>query len=180
MSLPKAIILEIDGVLSDDSKRRHFLASWYNQNTREFEPDFESYHAACFDDPSNEWCNQILSDLHHIYLIFITNRPEKYWNETVYWLDKNDMPTDEKYMKLFMRPDSITCHQNNYDCKGYGDKYCQNCPVSMPDNRPSHEVKRDIYEREIAGKYDVMFVIERDEACCEMYKSLGLTVLCVK
>ena len=53
-------------------------------------------------------------------------------------------------------------------------------PVQMGQNQTialPHEVKREIYEREIKDKYDVLFVLEDHEKCARMYKELGLTVL---
>ena len=126
MTNPRAIILEIDGVLSDDSKRRHLIDPTLDENVafeyddgaydpdksyfwpltgKPWKSDYETYHAACMQDDSNEWCYEIVTGLPHIYLILVTSRPEKYRPETVKWLHNHDFPTDEKYIKIFMRPD---------------------------------------------------------------------------
>src|ERR1700760_1281531 len=120
MKLPKAIICDLDGTLCHHSHRLHFveykpqyhwceiaLASLPLPKPKDWKPDWDSFYAALDLDKAKEWCIEILSNLSHYYLLFITGRPEKYWHQTIYWLDRQDLPTDEKYMKLFMRPECI-------------------------------------------------------------------------
>ncbi len=205
MTLPRCILVDLDMTLCDCSHRLHHVdAEYYYENIhgaeklyekvlwswddpdsgyiyrhtfthKEFISDWDAFYAAMGDDKCNEWCHEILTNLPHYYLLFITNRPEKYWRETIYWLDRHDLPTDEKYMKLFMRPDFLPCPHNPPN------EYilCPKCIKSypLPDHRPSPEVKREIYQREIKNKYEVLVVLEDDEQCAEMYKSLGLVVL---
>ena len=43
------------------------------------------------------------------------------------------------------------------------------------DHRPDWQVKREIYEREIKDKYNVIGVFEDRQQCVDMWRSLGLT-----
>lgn len=45
------------------------------------------------------------------------------------------------------------------------------------DNRPDHEVKAEIYDREIVGNYDVRYVLDDRSAVVRMWRERGLTVL---
>lgn len=175
MTKPKAIILEVDGVLSDDGQRRHFIDrpftdSLYGIIYLNEKPDYEAYHAACVDDPLNTWCLSMVVAAHVFSgyeILFVTQRVEKYRPVTNAWLLMNHPSLPLPPNKLFMRPDFISSWGPHTD----------RCEDLVQDNRPAHEVKREIYEREIRDKYDVLFVIERDEDCCNMYKELGLQIL---
>lgn len=43
------------------------------------------------------------------------------------------------------------------------------------DHRPDYVIKREIYEREIKDKYDVIGVFEDRQRCVDMWRALGLT-----
>jgi hypothetical protein len=45
------------------------------------------------------------------------------------------------------------------------------------DNRPDHQVKRQIYRHKIEPYYDVAYVIDDRDQVVRMWRSLGLTVL---
>lgn len=204
MSLPKAIIVDLDGTLCDHRHRLHWVDPSYNPlfelvkwkvgdnhtfdiwkhrtEKYHFERNYEAFYAMMDKDTLNHWCAQIIDSMRfrfaerhkEVCVIFVTGRPEKYWNQTIYWLDRNGLPTDEKYMKLFMRPDFLPPHECLF--ADWSTPGCED-PACKPDHRPSHEVKREIYKKEIEGKYDVLFCLEDNEECAHMYKSLGLTVL---
>lgn len=82
------------------------------------------------------------------HIIYLTGRPEKYRDMTTEWLGKNDLDF-HCYSHLFMRPDG--------------------------DHRPDYVIKREIYEREIKDKYDVIGVFEDRQQCVDMWRALGLT-----
>lgn len=198
--MQKAIILEIDGILSDDSHRRHFIIPpekhilWESQQAEFFiekdpylydgtvklwHPDYEAYHGACDKDGVNEWCADLIESWQcghddHTEIILVTNRSEKYRIETVNWIFENNSGISPDFYKLFMRPDFLPCIEANFFTNG---KCLHDIYERKPDNRPSHEVKREIYESEIKDKYNVLFVLERSGPDAEMYRELGLTVL---
>ena len=187
---------EVDrwGVPIDESKFR-----WFTSQGELWKPDYEAYYAAMGGDKPYEWCLDILIRYAQDYrcqmpsvhlsiefepaeLIFITGRPEKYRNLTLQWIEHIFAPKgiflDDH---LFMRPDFLI-KATPLDIEG------NPCILGMPpsgkfickkinDHRPSPIVKKEIYEREIKNKYEVLFVLEDSEECCQMYKELGLTVL---
>jgi hypothetical protein len=68
--------------------------------------------------------------------------------QTERWLRRHKVPFDE----LWMRP-----HK---------------------DNRPDTVVKRELYERQVAGRYEVAFVVDDRDSVVRMWRQeLGLTVL---
>lgn len=194
MTLPNAIICDLDGVLCDHRHRLHHVQSSGNNlwsgkpmygDPNKNEPDYEEYYASMGEDKPNHAiydiiCRYAFDTKEDCKILFVTGRPEKYRKNTEEWLNSWIMPfavglSDEG--DLFMRPDFITCVQDDYNCGILGNPYCQGCPITKADHRPSHIVKAEIYEREIKDKYNVLFVIEDDPKCVAMYRAIGLTVL---
>lgn len=211
MTLPKAIVCDLDGTLCDHGHRLHWVDShkdpdcsevgteppehlrhlWFDRTMpwgikkvtkssgyrTEWKPDYERFYHEMDKDGVNEWTSELIerfsmdswNDIAR-QIIFVTGRPEKYRFETTTWLAKKVCGCD---WKLLMRPDFLPC-----TCIGKEGYVC--CDQERPDHRPSHEVKREIYKQEIEGKYDVLFVIEDDLCCAQMYREMGLTVLVCK
>lgn len=111
---------------------------------------FYDWHRVGEDDP-----NQPVIDLVSIFrdvgyeIVFLSGRDEVCRQETVLWLLRFACARIDD--KLYMRP-----HK---------------------DNRPDHEVKREIYEQEIAPLYSVKYVVDDRNQVVSMWRSLGLTVL---
>lgn len=198
MTNPRAIICDLDNVLADCSHRLHFVDPDKNEDCwkayedyhwtgtpldrlkftwvcgdeqKPFKPDYEAFCAGIDKDGVNEWCNQILVNLctGKIWPIFITGRPEKYRDTTLKWLMHNIGSYFCDDRKLFMRPDFLPLSMQ------FDDNQKLWSPIA--DDRSSSEVKREIFEREIAGKYDILFCIESNQEDARMYRDLGLTVL---
>lgn len=110
--------------------------------------DWDAFYAACKDDkPITDVC-MIAWKLDFSHIIYLTGRPEKYRDMTNEWLGKNDLDF-HCYSHLFMRANG--------------------------DHRPDYVIKREIYEREIKDKYDVIGVFEDRQQCVDMWRALGLT-----
>jgi len=191
MTLPKAIICSLDGTLSDHRHRLHFVKkpfidSIYGNLWIDGGPDWEAFYAAMDKDKVNEavdliasaafWYN--CSNDNDPDMIFITGRPERYRDQTEKWLAQPALKwaiEPEHGVKLFMRPDFLI------NCEGHflaSDAVkCPKCSDETPDHRPSHVVKKEIFEREIAGKYDILFALESCDDAIEMYRGLGITCL---
>jgi predicted kinase len=104
----------------------------------------------CSSDVVNEAVAEVLVKFRHLgyKIIFLSGRNEKFRTETEKWLDDN---LDMTFDGLFMRPEN--------------------------DTRKDSILKKEIYEREILGKYNVLFVMEDRARNCDMYRNdLGLTV----
>ena len=161
--MKKAIIVDLDGTLSNCDHRRHFVARPRiipPTGTPKFKPDWDAFYAGLSADKLNEWCYKILkifysataSDYDELYsILLVTGRPAEHMQATLDWLQQHHVP----FNKLFMRPSGNT----EKDCI----------------------VKQRIYQEEINGFYEVLFVIEDRQQVVDMWRSLGLTCLqCAK
>ncbi len=83
-----------------------------------------------------------------VSLILLTGRDEKYRQHTIDWLTKYGIT---HYKALYMR--------------------------KIADRRKDYVIKKEIYEQEIKGKYDVLFVLEDRDQVVKMWRELGLTCL---
>jgi len=178
MNKPKALIIDIDGTLANIEHRRHFvdgslshccevetieitrdgstlchlICSQCNSICNTKKPDWKSFNEAMDKDTVNQWCAQIIQSFSisnpDMKFIFLTGREEKYRGITADLIwDNLELLT----FQLLMRPDS--------------------------DYRSDVEIKREIYEREIKDKYDVLFCIDDRNCVVDLWRSLGLVCL---
>ena len=141
---PKAIICDLDGTLANIDHRRHFVECPPIEKIQIGGPpvkkDWRNFYAEIPHDTVNLWCLEILQrfsvwHLENRQIIFVSGRPIEYLPQTEkFLLEKCLMYPSFNGYKLFMRPSG--------------------------DNRKDFEIKKEIYEREIKDKYDVLFVIE--------------------
>lgn len=80
-------------------------------------------------------------------IMLVSGRQDKYREQTMKWLDMHGIP----YHRLFMR--------------------------KTDDLRKDTIVKREIYNREINGKYNVLFVLDDRNSVVDMWRQEGLTCL---
>lgn len=85
------------------------------------------------------------------FILFTSGRSATYRGKTRLWLDNNGFYPYSQPNWLFMR--------------------------ATGDTRNDAVVKRDIYEREIAGKYNVLFCLDDRSRVVDLWRSLGLTCL---
>jgi hypothetical protein len=161
-----------------------------------FKINYDSFYETMGEDGVNDWCYEILQRTHHesygderFEIIFVTGRPERFRKKTMNWLANNALMSPHS-IRLFMRPDFIDELPENLiyiqltpDENGVVRRYIPEeindiGPRKLkPDHRPAHEVKKEIYHREIKGKYDVLFCLDDDPKCVQMYRDLGLRCL---
>ena len=95
----KAIIIDLDGTLSDSAHRQHFM--------EKTPKDWKAFYAALVDDPPNQWCRELLirfrSDrFSHFYeIILVSGRSDDYREVTEAWLDKHKLSYDRLLMRKF-------------------------------------------------------------------------------
>lgn len=82
-----------------------------------------------------------------MHTLVVSGRYDTYLIDTVNWLTINDVALDD----IFMR--------------------------SAGDNRNDSIIKREIYEREIKGKYNVLWVLDDRNRVVDAWRNLGLTCL---
>lgn len=89
--------------------------------------------------------------LYDIRLLLVTGRQEKYRGVTEQWLQKHQIT---HYEQLYMRPEN--------------------------DQRKDYVLKREIYERDIRNRFEVLFVLEDRDQVVRMWRGIGLTCLQVE
>ncbi len=150
----KAMIVDLDGTLFDIGHRLHHI---------EKEPkDWGGFNKGILGDEFNGWCLSIIEGVHWYYeydgdlwdIIFVTGRmgtPEIV-RDTKKSIENHPlMPPYE----IFFRKDG--------------------------DYRADDVVKREIYESEIKGKWEVVFVIDDRRRVVDMWREMGLVCLqCAK
>jgi beta-phosphoglucomutase-like phosphatase (HAD superfamily) len=96
---PKAVIWDLDGTLSDDRARAHFVEVEQGRKR-----DWRSYFDAIDEDPPIAASMEILRAMHAqgTRVIFLTGRPEYTRPKTESWLRANGLT---EYDQLLMRPE---------------------------------------------------------------------------
>jgi phosphoglycolate phosphatase-like HAD superfamily hydrolase len=95
---PKAVIWDLDGTLSDDRARAHFVEVEHGKKR-----DWKSYFDAIGDDPPIAASMEVLRAMHAAgnRVVFLTGRPEHTRKTTERWLKANGL---HEYDRLVMRP----------------------------------------------------------------------------
>ena len=100
--------------------------------------------------------NDPIANILHVYsnqkefsveIVLLSGRFEQYRMQTVQWLQNHGIT----YKELYLRPDR--------------------------DHRRDTIYKKEVYEKHIKDKYDVLFVLEDRNQVVEMWRSEGLTCL---
>ena len=118
----KIIIFDLDGTLSDDSHRRHFI----------FENNYKEYFQRCSEDIRNEpvcLLNYLLYEAGYIIKIW-SGRPDLFLDETIKWLKDNNI----KYHELKLKPLNQS-HLSANQIKGKWLKELSELPLFVFDDR---------------------------------------------
>jgi len=90
----KAVVFDLDGVLSDAASRQHFL-----ERPRR---DWDAFFEACGDDPLIEEIARLLDLLDHdLAIVLLTARPARVQPQTVAWLHRYGLRWDLLVMRDF-------------------------------------------------------------------------------
>lgn len=154
-------IFDIDGVLADVTH----LLPLISQDLSKEKRDYDQYYQRIGEALPIEGGKILGQGLIMHKVVFITGRRESSRCDTVDWLHRHFKPMQRHDCLLYMRPDG--------------------------DERPAHEVKRDLFAQ-MQNEYfkanhwprtvepsDIV-VFEDDRQCVEMYKQLGCYVNHVK
>lgn len=89
----KAIIVDLDGTLSNTRHRKHFV--------EQEEKDWKSFYAGITEDLPHEWCLELIKGMKSqgIQILFVSGRPSDYRKATEMWLTFHA----PEYEGLFMR-----------------------------------------------------------------------------
>jgi hypothetical protein len=111
--------------------------------------DFGAFFAAIGDDKPFEWCDELITAMsrYGYDIVLCSGRPEDYRKVTELWLTFNRI----EYDALFMRPSG--------------------------DGREDAIVKKEILERDILPKWDVLFAVDDRQQVVDMWRENGITCL---
>lgn len=172
MTLPKAIIVDIDGTLANINHRRHFVERMYEPmnlyepsnnafdmpiakpNPKWALPDWDSFKAAMKYDTPNQWCADLVYAMYlqGCIILLVTGREWKNQYVTENLIEKALADIERtKYIRLFMRLDD--------------------------DYRPDVEIKREIYDDHIKDKYEIIFAVDDRKCVVDLWRSLGIVCL---
>lgn len=134
------IIVDIDGTISDCSHRRHYV--------EQEDKNWKAFYDNMGHDIPHQWCINLIRLCQSEYkIILVSGRPEDYFYETLFWLERYKIEFDE----LFMRPKN--------------------------DHREDYIIKSEIYDQKIKDKYDIKFVIDDRKQVVDMWRSKNLVCL---
>ena len=154
-------IFDIDGVLADVTH----LLPLINQSLPKEKRDYDQYYKRIGEALPIEGGKILGQGLIMHKVVFITGRRESSRCDTVAWLLRHFKPMQRHDCLVYMRPDD--------------------------DERPAHEVKRDLFAQMQKDYFNAnhwprtveaseIVVFEDDRRCVEMYKQLGCYVNHVK
>lgn len=108
MTRPKAVVWDLDGTLSDDRARAHFVEVEEGRKR-----DWNSYFDAIDEDPPIAASIELLGALHAagVRIVFLTGRPEFTRPKTERWLKANGL---DEYDLLLMRPAGERRHAGEF------------------------------------------------------------------
>lgn len=137
----ECIIIDIDGTLADVEHRVHFV--------RQKPKKWKDFHQNLIHDQVQGWCLKLIEAFRAqgTKVVLLTGRDDDYISESKEWLEQNQVPYDE----LFMR--------------------------ATKDRRSDHLVKKDFYLNEIKPRYKVLFVVEDRLSVVKMWRELGVVCL---
>lgn len=152
-----AYIFDIDGTLADSSQRVHYICPDYDSLSKKilslddldkFTPDWDSFYRESVNDkPIPDMVNLLrrIQDT-GAEILFVTGRSEKYRQITQEWLLRY---VTFKVDNLFMR--------------------------TTNDYRQDAVIKKELYMKNIDGRFWVQGVFEDRTQCVKMWRDLGLT-----
>ncbi len=139
--LKEVIIVDMDGTLTNCEHRLHYIESE--------DKDWTSFHDNMHLDKVNQWCRRIIEsfDAQGVGAVIVTGRAKSYHLKTCEWLDKNNIP----YLELYMRSDE--------------------------DQREDAQIKKDIFLQSVSKKWKPIFVLDDRKSVVQMWRDLGLICL---
>lgn len=96
--MTNAIILDIDGTLSDPSHRRPII----NEPEKPSDEDWNKFFSKIGEDPANNWCVNLAHKYKETHkIIVVTARPgtDQIIEDTVQWLGDKHIPYDELHFR---------------------------------------------------------------------------------
>jgi hypothetical protein len=88
----KAILVDIDGTLSDSSHRQHFM---------EGKKNWKAFYDGLVKDKPHKWCAKLIewADGFEYHVVLVSGRPDDYRDKTVQWLTEHKITYDALFMR---------------------------------------------------------------------------------
>lgn len=120
-------------------------------HVRKEKKDWKSFNESMDQDRLNHWCAKLILAMKSqgFDILFVTGRDENYRLKTQAWMKQHQI----NYDKLFMR--------------------------AAVDFRSDAEVKKEIYEQEIKGQWEVVFVVDDRASVVKMWRE-ELNLVCLQ
>jgi hypothetical protein len=135
----ECIIIDVDGTLADIEHRRNDLLK---------DNDWEAFNSKIKLDRLNIWCREIIDSFKVKYnIVLVTGRMEEFKDDTVKWLNDNDV----FYSNIYFRKNG--------------------------DYRDDTIIKKELYEKNIMPNYSPLFVVDDRNKVVKMWRELGLVCL---
>ena len=121
---------------------------WRLHHLQQRPADWRAFFAGMGDDAPVPWVVELLrADHGEAARLLVTGRPDDYRGVCEQWLARHEIPYDELHMRR------------------------------AGDRRPDHVVKGELFEDEIAPRYEVAFVVDDRPPVVDMWRRLGLYVI---
>lgn len=149
----KYLISDIDGTVADCGWRQRWARAARNtKHPAERAEAWREFHRRCVDDPAWTAERELLQVMAaaDYRIIYLTGRTDEFRQETLTWLARHSFPFP--YL-LLMRPVASTARNTDYKMGQF----------------------QHITKRILAPGEKISFVLEDDERCVAMWRSLGLT-----
>lgn len=136
-----SVIFDMDGTLADIAHRRHHVATKPK--------NWAAFNAALGDDRPNEPIVALARILYRsgLKIIICSGRELVYWNQTVDWLSRHDVPWDHIYMR------------------------------AAKDYRPDDVIKAELLAKIRTDGFAPLFVVDDRDRVVAMWRAAGLTCL---
>ena len=122
--------------------------AWRLHHISDGRRDWRAFFAGMGDDAPVPWVVELLrADHGDVARLIVTGRPDDHRDVCESWLTRHDIPYEELHMR-----------------RG-------------GDRRPDHVVKGEIYDRDIAPRFDVTFVVDDRPGVVEMWRRRRLHVV---
>lgn len=153
----KAIIVDIDGTLSDCDHRRHHVEG--------DNKDWAAFNGAMEGDKIQPWCKTMISAFQYelIKVILVTGREETYRKITEEWLEANGLYQRGKPIEGVRFEDVI--------------EYEGLLMRRARDYRQDAVIKEEILKSKILPKFNVVFAVDDRRQVVDMWRRNGITCL---
>lgn len=140
--MAKAIIFDLDGTLANIDSRRAVL----NDNPKDWDGFFKNIHSDIPNAPIVMLYKTLAKDNHH-KMIIVSGRPDKYQEDSIKWLNENNIVYDYLYMR------------------------------KNGDRRPDYLIKEEVLEKIISQGFEVILSVDDRDSVVQMWRKHGITCL---